>query len=551
MRFSKPNIITPTLRLHVAIALTFLALTVLVTYPQVRGFATSVPYHSDPYFSMWRLGWVAHALRTDPGGLFNANIFYPASNTLAYSDAMLLPGVALAPLFWVGVHPVIIYNSALFAAFTLSGHAAFLLARRLTGSVAAAVVAGVIYAFAPYRFTHYMHLELQLVFWMPIALLLFHRIMAVGGVRDGAVLGLTVAAQLLSCIYVGVFSLVYFAVVVPALLLLTDIRHARRLLVPTLVAALLTAVIVAPYAFVYMHTERSVGARSVAEIRAYSASTASYRSAPTMNRLYGWTAVTDPLRADELNLFPGTAAVALAVLGVLGGRGRVRFAYLAGLAFAVEMTRGSSSGVYLWLFEHVRALQALRSPARMDILVNLSLAVLSAYGVAFLLNRIGHGKRRKLTGAFLAALLIAEYASAPAIAPAPAESRIDRLLSKRPAAVIVELPLTSPRGIWGSLDWLYMYQGMIHFQRMLNGYSGHAPAAFYEMRETMASFPDDRSMTFLRDHRVDYVVVRAGLYEREERALLLQQISKRSDLSLDAMWMEGPQGVEAIYTLKK
>jgi hypothetical protein len=197
MRFSKPNIITPTLRLHVAIALTFLALTVLVTYPQVRGFATSVPYHSDPYFSMWRLGWVAHALRTDPGGLFNANIFYPASNTLAYSDAMLLPGVALAPLFWVGVHPVIIYNSALFAAFTLSGHAAFLLARRLTGSVAAAVVAGVIYAFAPYRFTHYMHLELQLVFWMPIALLLFHRIMAVGRVRDGVVLGLTVAAQLL------------------------------------------------------------------------------------------------------------------------------------------------------------------------------------------------------------------------------------------------------------------------------------------------------------------------------------------------------------------
>ena len=96
-----------------------------------------------------------------------------------------------------------------------------------------------------------------------------------------------------------------------------------------------------------------------------------------------------------------------------------------------------------------------------------------------------------------------------------------------------------------------MYQGMSHFQRMLNGYSGHAPAAFYQMRETMASFPDDRSLTFLRDRRVDYVVVRAGLYEPEERALLLEQIGKRPDLSLDAMWMEGPQGVEAIYALKK
>ena len=45
----------PAWRLHVAIALTFVALTAIVTYPQVRGFATSVPYHSDPYFSMWRL----------------------------------------------------------------------------------------------------------------------------------------------------------------------------------------------------------------------------------------------------------------------------------------------------------------------------------------------------------------------------------------------------------------------------------------------------------------------------------------------------------------
>ena len=551
MHVTKPSIGAATLRLNVAIALTFAALTVLVTYPQVRGFATSVPYHSDPYFSMWRLGWVAHALRTDPRGLFDANIFYPAHDTLAYSDAMLLPGLVLAPFFWAGVHPVVIYNSALFTALALSGYTVFLLTRRLTGSVGAAMVGGVIYAFAPYRFTHYMHLELQLVFWVPIALCLLHRIMADGRVRDGVLLGLTVAAQLLSCIYVGIFSLAYFTVLVPALLVLTGVSRARRLLVPTLVAALLTIAIVAPYALVYMRAERSVGAHSVDGIRVYSASMASYLSAPAVNRLYGRTAVTDPLRADEMNLFPGVVAVALALLGALGGQGRVRFAYLAGLVFTVDMTRGASSFVYLWLFEHVRAFQALRSPARIDILVNLSLAVLSAYGVAFLLARIGHRTWRQVAAASLAALLIAEYASAPLTAPAPAASRIDTLLSTRPAAIIVELPLTSPRGIWGSLDWLFMYQGMNHFQRMLNGYSGHAPAAFYQMRETMASFPDDRSLTFLRDRRVDYVVVRAGLYEPEERALLLDQIRERPDLSLEAMWMEGPQGAEAIYALKK
>jgi hypothetical protein len=539
------------LRHNITIAAMFLALTALVTYPQVRGLGTSVPYHSDPYFSMWRLAWVAHAIHRDPRDLFEANIFYPAHDTLGYSDAMLLPGTATAPLFWAGLNPVLIYNLALFGAFALSGYAAFLLARVLTGSVTGSIAAGVIYAFAPYRFCHYMHLELQMVFWIPFALLLAHRIVANGRVRDGVMLGLTVAAQLLSSIYVGIFSLAYFAVVMPALLAVTGVRHARRLLVPTALGAALTIAIVAPYVIAYSHAARGVGMRSLDEVRVYSASTANYLSAPAMNRLYGWTASSDRAWADEMNLFPGVLACALALLGIVRGRGRVRFAYLAGLAASVEMTRGASSVTYLWLFEHVEAFRALRSPARFDTFVNLSLAVLSAYGVAFLLASIQPRRWRHLAGAALVAVLIAEYASSPVIAPVPGPTRVDSVLSKRPPSVIVELPLLSRRGFWGSLDSIYMYQGIGHFQRMLNGYSGHAPASFYQMRDEMASFPDDRSMTFLRNLHVDYVVVRAGLYEPEPRAALLERIGSVEALSLEAMWPDGPMGAEAVYRIKR
>ena len=59
-----------------------------------------MPYSSDPYFSIWRLAWVGHAIVTNPGELFHANIFYPAPSTLGYSDAMLLPGIVTAPFFW-------------------------------------------------------------------------------------------------------------------------------------------------------------------------------------------------------------------------------------------------------------------------------------------------------------------------------------------------------------------------------------------------------------------------------------------------------------------
>ncbi len=277
----------------------------------------------------------------------------------------------------------------------------------------------------------------------------------------------------------------------------------------------------APYGLAYRHAARDVGMRTLGEVTVYSASMKHYLSAPAMNRLWGWTASTDRTWADEMNLFPGGLACALALLGVVKGRGRVRFAYLAGLAASVEMTRGSSSIVYLWLFEHVAAFQALRSPARFATFVMLSLGVLSGYGVAFLLGSIEHRRWRRFAGAALVALLVAEYASSPLLEPAPAPTRIDSVLAKRPPSVVVELPLLARRGFWGSLDAIYMYQGIGHFQKMLNGYSGHAPASFYQMREMMAWFPDDRSMTFLRTLQVDYVVVRAGLYEEQARAALL------------------------------
>src|SRR5260221_13620959 len=96
-----------------------------------------------------------------------------------------------------------------------------------------------------------------------------------------------------------------------------------------------------------------------------------------------------------------------------------------------------------------------------------------------------------------------------------------------------------------------MYQGIGRFQKMLNGYSSRAPASFYKMREMMATFPDDRSMAFLRNLHVDYVVVRAGLYEADERAALLEQLGRVEDLSLEAMWPDGPMGAEAVYKINR
>ena len=471
--------------------------------------------------------------------------FSISRSTCARNSAVVLP------IGWNPRSSRFAPNAALFTAFALSGATAFILARHLTDNTAAAVAAGVIYAFAPYRFTHYTHLELQIVFWIPLALLMIHRIIARGRSGDGVLFGVAVSCQVLSCIYSGIFLLAYCVVFVPFLFMTTGGRRAGRVMLALIAAGVVTIAVVSPYAMAYLRAEASVGTRDIGTVQLYSASITNYLSAPGMNRLYGWNAITDPQFADEMNLFPGIIAVVLAAIGIAGSRSPVRLAYVAGLMVSFMMTLGTNGFLYRWLFEYVPLFRGLRSPARFDIFVNLSLAILSAYGVAYLLHGIEHGGRRRLAAAALAALLIAEYASAPTVLPAPEPSNVDVWLAQQPPAVIVELPLISDKGVWGSLDWLYMYQGIPHFQRMLNGYSAYAPAPFYQMRQIMASFPDDRSIAFLRHRDVDYVVVRAGIYEPPQAASLLEQIQKRSDLSLKVMWTAGPQGVEAIYAVSK
>src|SRR3954467_9166211 len=120
VRWSRPRV----LGYSIGIVIVFAALTAAMTYPQVRVLDRAVtPDSGDPLLSTWRLAWFAHQLPRDPRHLFDANIFYPERNTLAFSDAMLVPSAMIAPLVWLGVPHLLAYNVLLLSAFALSGAA--------------------------------------------------------------------------------------------------------------------------------------------------------------------------------------------------------------------------------------------------------------------------------------------------------------------------------------------------------------------------------------------------------------------------------------------
>ena len=95
----------------------------LVLHPFGRLAAPVGP--GDPYLNLWILGWDLRAISSDPlalltGRVFDANIFFPAEQTLAYSDHLLLQAVIVWPL-WAVTHDIVFcYNALLFLSFLAS-----------------------------------------------------------------------------------------------------------------------------------------------------------------------------------------------------------------------------------------------------------------------------------------------------------------------------------------------------------------------------------------------------------------------------------------------
>jgi hypothetical protein len=525
----------------------FLVLTGVVLHRQVLA-PHGVPDLGDPLFSIWRLAWVAHQFPADPLHLFDGNMFYPELRTLAYSDAMLATALLAAPFLWLGCPQVVVYNAVLLLSFAASGVAMYALVRRLTGDRWASVVAGIAFGFYSFRFEHYSHLELQITFWMPLALLTLHRTIESGRRRDAAVTGLLVALQTLSSLYYGLFLLVMMAVVwavvtfggrigpgVGARGPAVDWRALIRLWLP---AVVVLALLLLPVVIPYFQNRAQLGERPPWEARLYSAMPGSYLVAPTLNLVYGgWL---DAARRPEVSLFPGLAIVALAIAGAWAKSDARRTAYVVAAFIVFDGSLGANGIVFPTLRDCVLPFRGLRAPARFSILFGLSLSVLAGYGVLRLRQspRL-RGAMASLVPAVCAAVLLVENLPNLRLVPVPpAPPPVYDYFMGAPPSVVADLPF--PRSLVDATrDARFLYFSTFHWQRLLTGSSGYFPETFREAVRTLRRFPTDHGLAFLQRRGVAFIVIdramcEAGEYERvttfldaDPRVELVKRITAR------------------------
>jgi len=529
-----------------AVAL-FGLLTAIQTWPQALRFSTHAADHYDVYFNMWRLGWVAHAF-SSPARLFDGNLFYPHSRVLTFSDAIPLEALAATPLLWAGVPPVLVHNLVLLGGIVLSAAGVFMLARHLTGSTTASVAAGIVFAFAPFRFEHYMHLELQWSIWIPWAFWALDRAVDTGKPRYGVMTGVFIALQFMSSIYYGAFLAILLGLTAVLLLLAQRQPRARRAAASLALGAVIGAAVCVPYALPYLETKKTMGVRAPGEIGTYSAHPADYLLATPDNYLHG---ASMPRRGRaERRLFPGVIAGLLALTALMVREPSTRvLVYLLALVAAFEMSLGVGGYSYRLLYEYVPVFESLRAPARLGLFVLFFLAILAAHGYAAI-ERALRPRLRPVLGAGVCACLMLEYWVAPLrLVPYPnAPPPLYAWLARQPLGVVAEFPMPAPRELPGE-DPRYAYMSTFHWMPTLNGYSGYYPASYVDRLGDLSDFPDDRATQALRGAGVMYVIVHRGAYPETDAESILNAIAQNPAYSMAATF-EGGRGKATVFRLR-
>jgi hypothetical protein len=194
--------------------LAYVLLTLAMTWPAVGQLSTHLLGSGDDmWVHYWNNWWVKRVLQRRGDVYYTPLLFHPTGVSLVYHNFAWV-NIAL----WLALEPlaggVAAYNLVHLAHIPLCGLAMFALARRLTQSRAAAFVAGLVYAFWPYRMLDTNHPNMVSTEGFPLlALALWSLFCSRKPVRDGLIAGLILALvgymRLQLLILAGFFVVLY------------------------------------------------------------------------------------------------------------------------------------------------------------------------------------------------------------------------------------------------------------------------------------------------------------------------------------------------------
>ena len=470
----------------------------VMTYPLLFQLQAGLVSHSpDVWILAWDNWWIQHAMSSGQNIFHTSFMFFPLGVSLA-SHSFSFTHTLISALLQVFSNATIAYNLAIWLIFPVAGLGMYWLARYVTRSRAAAWMAGLIYAFAPYHMTQALgHPHLSYVQFIPFAMLFILKTIETPRLRyvAGAIVALVLTA------YAGphllVVTLTWLAIFLPCEFIAQRRRVQRSVLLALGIILIGTVVLSLP--LVLPAVSDVAQGQSAEELQTgdfdNTQTDALALLIPTRyHPVFGESLAAiyrDLGKNNQWMPYLGWLALLLGVVGVIAQRRRSIGWLISGLA-AIILALGPQlrfGGVMypialpFTLLQNIFPFSFLRSPDRFNLIVSLPLAILAAYGLAAILQRLSSSTARFAITVLASLVILFEYLSVPyPIMPLPETSPfILNLAQNDQPFAILDLPMGR------NTSKVYLYWQTLHHQPLVEGHVSRTPARAYDYIEANAA----------------------------------------------------------------
>jgi hypothetical protein len=524
----------------------YLLVTLWMTRPVVQYARTSVAgFPGDNLYYLWLLDWYHRSLVHLRWPLDVPTLNAPAGWNLAYNEVNFALALGLPGFLFGGA--ALAYNVRFWLSFVLSGIFTAIWVWRLTRRMTPSAVAGLIFAFTPYRMSHaFGHLDLLGTEWLPLYFLCLTELLR-GGSRRWAI-GAAVSLAAFACTteyYLYMSVLLSLPLTLLMLRLRPETLFDRRVWTNVAVGAAIAAPLVLAIIWPYLHLARQglIVLHTLQNVSGWSASPSDFLLPTPVHWLVGdWVnGHFDRHLWIESTVNVGVVPLALAIAGWWSARrghddtrliARTCF-FAAVVAFVLALGTdlhwlGRRVGVpvpiflrrftggdalvpvllpgYL-LFKYLPFYAGMRVWMRWGIYVNLFLAILAGLGF----DRLTRGRSRPFAAAAFAivcVLVLAEFAQKPYPLTAVEGRPVDTWLeTQRDRGTLIQLPADELS------DGPHIFYTMFHGHPYVGAaFSPFPTPQFIRIEPSLRTFPSPGSMETMKSLGVRWVVIDLARY---------------------------------------
>jgi hypothetical protein len=565
------------LKRHVLIFCYFVLASLVITYPLIFHMTNRLPGLGDELLITWIMNWNIHAFLTDPMNIFQANIFYPYHNTLAYSDVFFTASIiGFIPSLLVN-QPAFIFNFTLLFSLVTLGFCTHLLVEHLTGNNFAGIISGTLIAFSTFTMTRLPVVQLIGIAWVSLSLLFYFLFLEKKQFKYLFGTAVFFLIQIYNSFLPGYFLLLCYSCITLVYLIKKKISPIIFLNRNVFLLGLLVIVFSIPLIIPYLSVSKEVSFHRDIRDAIHFGNRPEYSLYPSdKTRLKVRLSKTFYAHDKGPYIYEGYIGFSFLMLlfflifyflfikRKFLGTPFIAFSVIAISAYILSLGPAFQWGgkvlkipfiiplPYALFYYLVPGFNGMRNSARWEFLALFALSILIGIVLADAWRKQKVFVQFILTG-IICLVTILEYPLPLPLEKVAEKEEFPMIYSKvanlPQNKAIIELPLYSWRmAPFASQEFLREYYTTSHFRKMVNGYSGFSPPEWEEQAEMlMQSFPERKTLHHLKSIGVHYIILHQAEYERLEKIPFIDRKREVPSWSTLHTTLEGNSDVTLLY----